>query len=302
MTSGELRGGRLLVVDFDFFFHNPREGVSAPHRGGDDLYDWAHAENRMLREIIWPFRAEGFLRAGIEPPRCEGYEDFWQRFTFTSDSPPLFYADSNLYAGRLTPLHFALSGLNTKVWQEVHLFDAHHDSGYPHEHGPAAFEEWKELGDFSCEDWMLVHHDRGSRLTLTYPAWRPDGEFHPPMIPLHTTVDDGHEVATPFDAVFLCRSGAWVPSWCDDQFTELLAAFPGRANLYPGSSEWTHPRPDPLPYARRMADIFTEVRTRHEAQATHTPPSAPDPRPTAAPVHPREQDPSSEPARVHPRR
>lgn len=50
-----------------------------------------------------------FLRAGIELPRCEGYEDFWRRFTFTSNNPPLFYADSNLYAGRLTPLYFARS-------------------------------------------------------------------------------------------------------------------------------------------------------------------------------------------------
>ncbi|MET8816450.1 hypothetical protein ABZW47_31175 [Streptomyces sp. NPDC004549] len=299
MTSGQ-RHGRLLVVDFDFFFHNPREGVSAPHRGDLELYDWAHAENHMLCEVIWPFRAEGFLRAGIDVPRCEGYEDFWQRFTFTSDRPPLFYADSNLYAGRLTPAHFALSGPKATAWQEIHLFDAHHDSGYIHDSGPASLEEWREQGTFSCEDWMLVHHDKGSRLTLTYPAWRPGGESHPPMIPLSTTVDDGADVTTPFDAVFLCRSGAWVPSWCDDQFTQMLNAFPGQSHLFPGS-EWAHPRPDPLPAAQRMADIRAEQKARFYAQMARIPPTSPEPHPAAA-MHPQEQPPGPGPARTHPRR
>ncbi|MGW2425204.1 hypothetical protein ACWC0C_39200 [Streptomyces sp. NPDC001709] len=299
MASGEKRG-RLLVVDFDFFFHNPYEGIPAPHRGDAALYDWAHGENRWLRETIWPIRAEEFLRAGIQPPRCEGYEDFWARFTFTSDNPPLFYADSNIYAGRLTPMHFGLFNLKTTVWKDIHLFDAHHDSGYPHDHGPASFEEWREIGEFSCEDWMLVHHDKGSQLTLTYPAWRPGGDSHPPMIPLHTTIDDGRKVATTFDAVFLCRSGSWVPSWCDDQFTELLNAFPGRISLFPGS-EWTHPRPDPLPHARRMADIFTELRTRLEAQATHTPLPTPGARPASAPPRALQHTPHPDQSRARPR-
>ncbi|MFJ9893649.1 hypothetical protein ACIQPR_09990 [Streptomyces sp. NPDC091280] len=253
---------RLLVVDFDFFFHNPFEGLPAAHRGDLMLYDWAHAENDTLRETIWSFRAEDFLRAGVVPPRCEGYAGFWDRFTFTSVDPPLFYADSNMYAGRLTPAHFGLTGARREPWQEVHLFDAHHDSGYLHRNGPRNVEEWREAGAYSCEDWMLVHHDRGSRLTLTYPAWRPDGDEDPPWVPLNTDVDDGSPVPAAFDAVFLCRSGAWVPSWCDDQFTDLLDAFPGRAHLFPGSL-WTHPRPDPLPAARRMAAVFAELRLRH---------------------------------------
>ncbi|MGK7235791.1 hypothetical protein [Streptomyces hygroscopicus] len=249
------RQGRLLVVDFDFFFHNPLQGAQVAHRGDPMLYDWAHAETPFLQERIWTFRAQDFLRAGITPPRCEGLDGFWERFTFTSATPPLFYADSNLYAGRLTPAHYALCDGDSTAWQEVHLFDAHHDSGYPHEHGPASFEEWSELGEYSCEDWMLVHHAQTSRLILTYPAWRPHGDSHPPMAPLEVNVDDQEPVPDPFDAVFLCRSGAWVPSWCDDQFTQLLEAFPGRAHPFPGA-QWRHPRPDPLPQARHHAALF----------------------------------------------
>lgn len=270
MASAQPRG-RFLVIDFDFFFHNPFEGLPAPHRGHPGLYDWFHGENLLLTEFIWPVRGEQFLSAGIVPPRCEGYQDFWDRFTFTSDSPPMFYADSNLHAGHLTPRHFALFRQAVGVWEEVHLFDAHHDSGYPHEHGYSSFEQWKELGEFSCEDWMLAHHDRGSRLTHTYPVWRPDGDSAPPMVPLRSVVDDGQKLPIAFDAVFLCRSGAWVPSWCDDQFTHLLEAFPGRAHPFPAGS-WTHPRPDPLPAARQAAAAFAEIQARAEAPTMPTPP------------------------------
>ncbi|MFF5808984.1 hypothetical protein [Streptomyces sp. NPDC012746] len=109
------------------------------------LYDWAHAENQLLRESIWPLRAQEFVRAGMEVPRCEGLAGFWDRFRFTTADPPLFYADSNLYAGRLTPAHYGIDP-KTAVWQEVDLFDAHHDSGYPHSEGPTTFEEWRQRG------------------------------------------------------------------------------------------------------------------------------------------------------------
>ncbi|MFF8883268.1 hypothetical protein [Streptomyces flaveolus] len=274
------RQGRLLVVDFDFFFPNPFEGLQTADRGDPTLYDWAHTEAEpFLLDGIWTFRAEDFYRAGITPPRCEGLDNFWDRFTFTSTRPPLFYADSNVHAGRLTPAHFAFSHNTATAWQDVHLFDAHHDSGYPHEHGPQTFEEWRELGEYSCEDWMLVHHANGSRLRLTYPVWRPRGDSHPPMIPLEASIDDRSPVPAPFDAVFLCRSGTWVPSWCDDQFTQLLQAFPGRARPFPGVP-WTHPRPDPLPQARRHAALFAEFTAGLAAPQASTPPAdAPQPSP-----------------------
>ncbi|WP_440581246.1 hypothetical protein [Streptomyces sp. PT19] len=273
------RQGRLLVVDFDFFFHNPFEGLPAAHRGDPMLYDWAHSEAvPFLQDGIWTFRAEDFYRAGITPPRCEQLDGFWDRFTFTTASPQLFYADSNLHAGRLTPAHYSLLEPGPTAWREVHLFDAHHDSGYPHRHGPATFEEWRERGEYSCEDWMLLHHANGSRLLHTYPTWRPHGDSHPPMVPLETHIDDHGPVAAPFDAVFLCRSGAWVPSWCDDQFTQLLNAFPGHAQPFPGA-DWSHPRPDPLPQARHHAALFAGLTAHLPAPPAPTAPAAVPPGP-----------------------
>lgn len=63
-----------------------------------------------------------------------------------------------------------------------------------------------------------------------------------------------------------------MPSWCDDQFTQLLQTFPGRAHAFPGA-RWTHPRPDPL-LARRYAAVFAELTAD-----LHTPtePAVPQP-------------------------
>jgi hypothetical protein len=46
--------------------------------------------------------------------------------------------------------------------------------------------------------------------------------------------------------VFACRSGCWVPPWCDDQWQQFIDAFPGVAvsvddNLRP---RWPRTQPD----------------------------------------------------------
>ncbi|MFG2266532.1 hypothetical protein [Streptomyces sp. NPDC048720] len=80
---------------------------------------------------MWPFRAEEFSRAGLTPPRCEGLDGFWDRFTFTQPDRLLFYADSNSFAGRLTPAHYAPVNGAATARREVHLVDTHHDRRLP---------------------------------------------------------------------------------------------------------------------------------------------------------------------------
>jgi hypothetical protein len=48
---------------------------------------------------------------------------------------------------------------------------------------------------------------------------------------------------------FACRSGGWVPAWCDDQWQQFIDAFLGRAvsvddNLRP---RWSHHTANGLP-------------------------------------------------------
>lgn len=78
---------------------------------------------------------------------------------------------------------------------------------------------------------MIFYYLRGVELHMRYPRWRasaaaPNGPDGAPLVPMDRQVDtwDAHPLT--FDRVFLCRSGAWVPSWVDEEFFEFVAACP----------------------------------------------------------------------------
>lgn len=245
MSEPELK---LLVVDWDFFFPNP--AWSADPTEESLLYLWDHKEAPFyLGPVVWGARASSFIRNGMELPQVAGWEGFWNRFKFNEDGVSVIYGDSNLHAGRILPSSLGMDeeyGVNH--WHTVSLWDAHHDAGYK---STGSYEEWDATGKVSCEDWMLVHHGHGSRLQVTYPAWRRKvGHVEPePLVPVERRVDDGTDPDDWYDAVYVCRSGAWVPPWCDDQFTEFLAQGPDSYPTLMDPETWVHPRPDGLDLA-----------------------------------------------------
>lgn len=244
---------KLLVVDWDFFFPNP--AWSAEITEESLLYLWDHKEApAYLSPVVWSGRASAFFRNGMELPRCQDYEGFWNRFKFNEDGVSVLYGDSNLHAGRILPSSLGMDeeyGVNH--WHTVSLWDAHHDAGYK---STGSYEAWEATGMVSCEDWMLVHHGHGSRLQVTYPAWRKEvGRVEPePLVPVDRRVDDGTDPDDWFDAVYVCRSGAWVPPWCDDQFTEFMEQAPDSFPTLLDPEEWVHPRPDALTEAHQHAN------------------------------------------------
>jgi hypothetical protein len=213
----------LLVIDYDFWFPNPLEAGTVRDWEEMSLYDWGHAETAIfLSNTLWTVRAGQFLQNGLPLPQVTvpegGWAEFWKRFRF-SDDAYLEYADSNMYAGQMTP------GEGQGPWESIVLFDAHHDSGYNID----SVETWLERGRYSCEDWMVYQHVLGcDDLTVRYPTWKPAGpeERLPDGMPTKQMVDDGQPLDTVFDAVFICRSGAWVPPWCDRGFLDLVNACP----------------------------------------------------------------------------
>lgn len=242
---------KLLVVDWDFFFPNP--AWSAEITEESMLYLWDHKEAPFfLGPVVWGNRATTFIRNELELPRCQGYEGFWDRFKFNEDGVSVIYGDSNLHAGRLLPSSLGLDEEyeTEDRWHTVSLWDAHHDSGYK---STGSYEAWDATGRVSCEDWMLVHHGHGSRLQVTYPAWRKVvGQVEPePLVPVDRRVDDGTDPEDWYDAVYVCRSGAWVPPWCDDQFTEFMDQAPDSWPTLMDPEDWVHPRPDGLDLARQ---------------------------------------------------
>lgn len=206
----------LLVVDWDFFFPNPAaNGVARSY-----LYDWGTREAPLFIDFIWGARAAAFLHMDGALPYCRGYEHFWERFRLPSDVP-LLIADSNKEAGLLGPDLFDDEKLD-QVW----LFDAHHDCGYDR----MPTDEWLARGTYTCEDWMLKPHLLwGAELHVRYPQWRNNALLMEPkpLVPVDRRIDDGQPIDVEFAGVFVCRSGAWVPSWCDKQFEQFLGLYPG---------------------------------------------------------------------------
>lgn len=244
--------GTLLVIDWDNFFAQPYEG------GDDSLYpyvehaswyfDWSHAENPLFTgPVLWTDRAATLHAAEPAP----GYEQpiplptvntWWQRFSDRfqyADEARLYVADSNAFAGLVRPE-------DNTAWDDVWLYDAHHDCGY----NINSYDTWRsrflKRGErWSAEDWMLVHKYLGeqdaaaggqpTRLHYRAPAWhkryREDGMEIPDGVGLDFDYDISFHDVLPqnmqhrigeVDAVFVCRSGAWVPPWCDPQFAQFV--------------------------------------------------------------------------------
>ncbi|MFE6400404.1 hypothetical protein [Streptomyces alboflavus] len=243
----------LLVVDWDFFFPTPAAG--APLGDHPELYAWPVAEDADHVDVIWLQRLRDFQKAGVELPRCHGYQDFWSRFRIAPEAP-VWYADSNAWASQVFPSNLGGDG----PWDSIHLYDAHHDCGY--KLNDSTFDEWKAKATsgkarISAENWMLVHYWNRSLLFVHFPPWR-ESMTRPseqPLILVRMTIDEGDAPDVTFDAVFLCRSGAWVPSWCDDQFETFLKGCPARPVEHP-RNVWRQPRAD----VERMESLSQRIR------------------------------------------
>lgn len=215
----------LLVVDYDYFFPDPMQNDEPTL---DALfYDWAHRETPLhIDGPLWLCRAGDFLANDLPLPPALPTQGFWDRFNLPA--VPLLVGDSNVHAGALRP------PAGEDGFEQVWLYDAHHDSGY----GLDSVDHWRDRGTYSCEDWTLVHHLAGAQVHTRYPRWRTNAfRLEPePLVEIDRDFDDGTPNAVAFDLVYLCRSGAWVPPWCDSGFAALVAAYPGSHVRLDGSA------------------------------------------------------------------
>lgn len=239
----------LLVVDWDSFFLNPLDGGDFK-RPDAMLYDWGHVETPLHIETLWLHRAAGFLQNGLPLPGVSGWSGFWERFRFAEDVQ-LEYADSNVHAGQMLPNE---GDAFASVW----LFDAHHDAGYH----ARSVDEFLERGTYSCEDWMVQHALRGSKLHVRYPQWKIAWESSEPdpIVPVDRALDDGARSDVVFDRVFLCRSGAWVPPWCDGDFLDFVEEFPG--DVLEIEDRYAIPREFNLSEVRAHVELFERLRAQ----------------------------------------
>lgn len=217
----------LLVVDWDYFFRNPMEAGDT-NDPAYFMYDWGHAESKLFIDgsIIWPSRAHGFWRNDLPLPGVDVPPGWWGRFDIDPDAT-LFVADSNAYAG-------SVSDSEGEPFEDVWLYDAHHDLFKIQTEAELA--DWAEQGEYSCENWMFRHLLDGADLHWRWPHWLHRGPKIVDTVPDWIELDAAEDTEPPpntvcFDTVFVCRSGAWVPPWCDEQFVEFVDQAPTRTTV-----------------------------------------------------------------------
>jgi len=205
---------KLLTVDWDSFFPMPApDNTDAWY-----LYDWGQKEAPFFMNGIWMMRAASFLRAGLELPSVnDEWRQFAQRFMLR-DVETLYVGES----------HMSAVGLLNEGFDEIWLYDAHHDCGYQ---GTNEIDTIKEKEQVNCENWMIAYNVWGDvapeDMHVRYPHWKywaldPDYGEGEPALPIDRKMDDGAPNDTVFDALYICRSGAWTPPWCDDLFDQFL--------------------------------------------------------------------------------
>jgi hypothetical protein len=237
----------LLVVDFDSFFPVVEREAQERFPGEAHLYDWGHAESPFFITGVWTIRAEPFVRHDVPLPRTSGQEaGFWDRFTISPDAT-CYYADSNCRA-----LRSQVRAGVSQVW----LYDAHHDSGYQNDLDQAIMRD-----AWTCENWMAALYLMGAELHMRYPQWRHYAlaDEPEPYVPVDRAVDDGSSPPVTFDRVFVCRSGAWVPPWLDEDFLEFVANCPAMEEPI---AEGAEPRPFDLDQVKNMAAWLTREMAR----------------------------------------
>lgn len=193
----------ILSVDWDWFFPPISE------------FDWGHQESgSFFLEGAWAFRAGNSSlidssKIAVEAvrPDPERLDGFWER---TVRGLPL----SLVIAESHKDLYTIVEMTCPRGARIVNL-DAHHDAGY--------FEGAREL---DCGNWAQKLHERGllKEYTVVYPPWsrgkrqrdvQPVGfkSFRKTIVPPRPAR---------YDLVYICRSGAWTPTWCDVDWTKFI--------------------------------------------------------------------------------
>lgn len=172
----------------------------------------------MLLDFIWHARAAEFIAMDFALPQTSGLEvNFWKRFSFSKDAK-LYHANSNSQA---------MSIPESRRIKQVWLYDAHHDCGYlgPKESVHKVFQN----KNVTCEDWMIGYgRIYGAELHMRYPKWRSYAMTAEPTpaVTVDRAVDDERKLKVKFDAVFVCKSESWVPSWLDEYYYKFIDACP----------------------------------------------------------------------------
>lgn len=222
----------ILSVDWDFFFPD------------STVFDWSASETRyagFYLKMVWTMRAHNHIcfksasHPDLDPetpaieymqPYPQLMAGFWDRFRFTANTSLVItesHEDLVLIMDR-APSFFNEEIDGYTVWN----FDAHHDMGYgiPAKHSKSPIS--RELPKLNCGNWALHGMYAVPPIVnyhLIYPEWRKRRDENDFARVAHQASSIRYKIphiGWDIDIVFVCRSGAWSPSWCDPQWLEFI--------------------------------------------------------------------------------
>lgn len=240
----------VLDVDFDFFIRESH------------WFDWGHGETSIFRDIIWPARAVGCVRANLDmdelltPPNDPTPKTFWTelvkrgwKFGDEDYDPMALAGDSH---GEIGSEICTL--MNDDDEWEIWHFDAHHDLGYDNDR----VDEREKDHTLTCADWLYLigrwQHVPIKKIVIVYPEWRREPD---PLCP--GLLEEGHQktiakrieklrevgcevevtywndIKPPKQAVTVITtalSSAWVPPWYDKRYEEFVHSSPAWEHQY----------------------------------------------------------------------
>jgi len=191
----------ILSVDWDWFFPST------------DDFDWGHSEDKTIFfEMIWGFRAGNKSLPGkriaidVMRPDRGRLEGFWER---TVRGFPWGLAICESHKDLYTLISESVQPRGVRITN----FDAHHDGGYHrNEH------------ELDCGNWArkLEEAKLLKEYAVVYPPWRKTQREKRPegLKTFRWTL--AHPKPVRYDFIYICRSGAWTPTWCDREWLEFI--------------------------------------------------------------------------------
>ena len=218
----------LVSIDWDFFIPEKPE------------WDLGHKENAMFLNMMWHMR--GHLIPHIKTSGLE--KEFHKRIKHRG-----LVAVSDSHAFAYNP--------NIDKFDEIILFDAHHDC-------------WAtpEDGGIMCHNWAraCLEENPKAKLTWVYPRKESLGYYPvPDDLAARVRLQDIASLEGQTDATVLhiCRSGCWTPPWLDQAFIDFVKSFGNTNNILslqdnewdPMNIRWSE---DQIKQVIRMTEVMEE--------------------------------------------
>lgn len=218
----------MISIDWDFFFPLP----AAKDLQRWLLFDWGHRETPFFHSaLIWEIRAHAFARAGLPLPRTSAEATtFWH---WLSDRVDLRHV---MLETRESHVDAFATVVHCEITHVIN-FDAHHDCGYTGKRKRNIYPHAR-TEEIDCGDWLgVLATEYGVEATVIYPAWRTDCPERRGDADGVRYLQTGRDVISidklleqyqdDVVSVFVCRSGAWTPTWIDGDFARFVSQAPG---------------------------------------------------------------------------